>query len=93
MSADAPATPAATPHAASAANAMNDAIARNPVGSVDVSAECGRAGGMLDAVVRLEPQPDEFIVVDNESDKTIAGLKAREVGGVFEVTNNLRVER
>src|SRR5687767_12636174 len=32
-------------------------------------------------------------VVDNESDKTIAGLKAREVGGVFEVTNNLRVER
>jgi hyperosmotically inducible protein len=31
-------------------------------------------------------------VVDNEGDKTIAGLKAREVGGVFEVTNNLRVE-
>lgn len=32
-------------------------------------------------------------VVDTESDKTIAGMKAREVGGVFEVTNNLRVER
>jgi hyperosmotically inducible protein len=32
-------------------------------------------------------------VVDNEGDKTIAGMKAREVGGVFEVTNNLRVER
>jgi hyperosmotically inducible protein len=32
-------------------------------------------------------------VVDNESDKTVAGLKAREVGGVFEVKNNLRVER
>jgi hyperosmotically inducible protein len=32
-------------------------------------------------------------VVDNDADKTIAGMKAREVGGVFEVTNNLRVER
>lgn len=32
-------------------------------------------------------------VVDTEGDKTIAGMKAREVGGVFEVTNNLRVER
>ena len=32
-------------------------------------------------------------VVDNEGDKTVAGLKAREVGGVFEVKNNLRVER
>lgn len=32
-------------------------------------------------------------IVDNEADKTIAGMKAREVGGVFEVTNNLRVER
>jgi AcrR family transcriptional regulator len=31
---------------------LNDSIARNPVGSVDVTAECGRAGGMLDAVVR-----------------------------------------
>jgi len=32
-------------------------------------------------------------VVDSESDKAVAGIKAREVGGVFEVTNNLRVER
>ena len=32
-------------------------------------------------------------VVDNEGDRTIAGMKAREVGGVFEVKNNLRVER
>lgn len=32
-------------------------------------------------------------VVDSEADKTIAGMKAREVGGVFEMTNNLRVER
>jgi hyperosmotically inducible protein len=32
-------------------------------------------------------------VVDTESDKTIAGLKAREVGGVFEVKNNLAVAR
>ena len=32
-------------------------------------------------------------VVDNEADKTIAGMQAREVGGVFELTNNLRVER
>ncbi len=32
-------------------------------------------------------------VVDNEGDKTIAGMKTREIGGVFEVTNNLRVER
>ncbi len=30
---------------------MNEAIARSPVGSVDVAAECGRAGGVLDAVV------------------------------------------
>lgn len=32
-------------------------------------------------------------IVDTEGDKTVAGFKAREVGGVFEVTNNLRVER
>ena len=32
-------------------------------------------------------------VVDTEGDKTIAGAKAREIGGVFEVTNNLRVEK
>jgi hyperosmotically inducible periplasmic protein len=32
-------------------------------------------------------------VVDTESDKTIAGLKAREVGGVFDVKNNLAVAR
>jgi hyperosmotically inducible protein len=32
-------------------------------------------------------------VVDNESDKSIAGLKAREVNGVFEVKNNLSVAR
>jgi AcrR family transcriptional regulator len=31
---------------------LNEAIARNPVGSVDVAAECGRAGGLLDSVVR-----------------------------------------
>jgi hyperosmotically inducible periplasmic protein len=28
-------------------------------------------------------------VVDSESDKTIAGMKAREISGVFEVKNNL----
>jgi AcrR family transcriptional regulator len=32
--------------------AINDAIARSPVGNVDVSAECGRAGGVLDAVAQ-----------------------------------------
>ena len=32
-------------------------------------------------------------VVDNEGDKTVAGMKAREVGGTFEVTNNLKVDR
>ncbi len=32
-------------------------------------------------------------VVDSEPDKAVAGLKAREVGGVFEVTNNLTVDR
>jgi hyperosmotically inducible protein len=32
-------------------------------------------------------------VVDNESDKSVAGLKAREVNGVFEVKNNLTVAR
>jgi hyperosmotically inducible protein len=32
-------------------------------------------------------------VVDSEQDKTVAGLKAREVGGVFEVKNNLAVDR
>ena len=31
--------------------------------------------------------------VDSESDKTVAALKAREVPGVFEVTNNLTVDR
>ena len=30
---------------------MNDAIARTPGGPVDVGAECGRAGGVLDSVV------------------------------------------
>ena len=30
---------------------MNDAIARTPVGQVDVAAECGRAGGVLESVV------------------------------------------
>jgi hyperosmotically inducible protein len=32
-------------------------------------------------------------IVDSESDKTVAGLKAREIGGVFEMKNNLIVER
>jgi AcrR family transcriptional regulator len=32
--------------------AFNDAISRHPVGSVDVAAECGRAGGVLDAVAQ-----------------------------------------
>jgi hyperosmotically inducible periplasmic protein len=32
-------------------------------------------------------------VVDTETDKTIAGLKAREVGGVFDVKNNLTISR
>jgi AcrR family transcriptional regulator len=32
--------------------AINDAISRTPVGSVDVAGECGRAGGVLDAVVQ-----------------------------------------
>jgi osmotically-inducible protein OsmY len=31
-------------------------------------------------------------VVDNESDKTVAGLRAREVPGTFEVENQLVVE-
>ena len=30
-------------------------------------------------------------VVDSESDKSVAGLKAREINGVFEVKNNLSV--
>ena len=32
-------------------------------------------------------------VVDNESDKTVAGVRAREVTGVFSVENNLVVEK
>ena len=32
-------------------------------------------------------------VVDNESDKTIAGMKAREVPGSFAIDNQLMVER
>jgi hyperosmotically inducible protein len=32
-------------------------------------------------------------VVDSEGDKTVAGFKAREVGGVFDVKNNLTVGR
>jgi hypothetical protein len=31
---------------------MSEAIARSPVGAVDVAAECGRAGGVLDAVAQ-----------------------------------------
>jgi osmotically-inducible protein OsmY len=31
--------------------------------------------------------------VNNENDKTVAGLRAKEISGVFEVKNNLRVER
>jgi osmotically-inducible protein OsmY len=32
-------------------------------------------------------------VVDNESDKTIAGMKARQVPGAFGVENDLMVEK
>ena len=32
-------------------------------------------------------------VVDTETDKTIAGLKAKEIGGVFDVKNNLTISR
>jgi hyperosmotically inducible protein len=32
-------------------------------------------------------------VVDSEGDKTVAGLKAREISGVFEVKNNLHIEK
>jgi hyperosmotically inducible protein len=32
-------------------------------------------------------------VVDNESDKNVAGIQAKTVPGTFEVTNNLRVEK
>ncbi|KWX22051.1 hypothetical protein AFM11_22920 [Mycolicibacterium wolinskyi] len=35
---------------------INDAIARNPVGSVDVAGECGRAGGLLEEVVERAKQ-------------------------------------
>jgi AcrR family transcriptional regulator len=31
---------------------MNDAIARTPVGPVDVASECGRTGGVLESIVR-----------------------------------------
>jgi AcrR family transcriptional regulator len=31
---------------------MNDAIARTPAGPVDVAAECGRGGGVIESVVR-----------------------------------------
>jgi hyperosmotically inducible periplasmic protein len=32
-------------------------------------------------------------IVDSDVDKAMAGVKAREVGGVFEVTNNLQVDK
>jgi AcrR family transcriptional regulator len=32
--------------------AVNDAISRSPVGNVDVAAECGRAGGVMEAVTQ-----------------------------------------
>jgi len=32
-------------------------------------------------------------VVDNETDKNIAGIRANSVPGIFSVTNNLRVEK
>jgi hyperosmotically inducible protein len=52
----------------------------------------------------FQAQPSIHIIVKNgsvtlegavgsEMDKTIAGFKAREIGGVFEVTNNLRIDR
>jgi len=31
-------------------------------------------------------------VVDNQTDKNVAGIRANSVPGVFSVTNNLRVE-
>jgi hypothetical protein len=31
--------------------AINEAVSRNPVGAVGVAAECGRAGGVVDAIV------------------------------------------
>lgn len=52
--------------------AINDAIARGPVGALDIGAECGRGGGVLDAVVQrahdarvLRPDfgTDDFVVV------------------------------
>lgn len=35
---------------------MNDAIARTPVGPVDVASECGRTGGVLESVVNRARQ-------------------------------------
>jgi hyperosmotically inducible protein len=32
-------------------------------------------------------------VVDSESDKNVAGIQAKTVPGIFQVTNNLRVEK
>ncbi len=61
--------------------AINEAIARSPVGSVDVAAECGRAGGVLDAVVtrardagvlRADFRPDDLATLVSAMSKVIA---------------------
>ena len=39
-----------TTRAISCRKGVNEAISRSPVGTIDVAAECGRAGGVLDAV-------------------------------------------
>jgi AcrR family transcriptional regulator len=61
--------------------AINEAIARTAVGSVDVAAECGRAGGVLDSVVtqakragvlRSDFEPDDMAVLVRALSNVIA---------------------
>jgi hypothetical protein len=61
--------------------AINEAISRSPVGDVDVAAECGRAGGMLESVVarargagvlRADFGPDDLATLVSAMSRVIA---------------------
>lgn len=60
---------------------LNEAIARSPVGAVDVAAECGRAGGIMDTtvrraqaagVLRVDFGPDDLVTLVLAMSKVVA---------------------
>jgi AcrR family transcriptional regulator len=61
--------------------AINEAISRSAVGSVDVAAECGRAGGVLETIVMRARQagvlrsdfgPDDLVTLVSAMSRVIA---------------------